>query len=309
MLNFLCAVPILLITAPALAQDVGTAAMTRPTFEPAPATTQPAATTPTSTMAADSTSPATHTGFVEFLSNRLAAYEPIYFIGGPERPNVKFQFSLRYQVINDDGPLAKAFPPIKGLNFAYSQTSFWDLQGESSPFLDTSYRPEVLLHYDEIVDPDKLKLFSRIGLQAGLQHESNGQEGLESRSVNYAYIRPMFTIGDREDGGFFITLAPRAQIYIGDLSENPDIRKYRGYGDLRLIVGQSGGLQAALIGRLGNDWENGSIQLDLSYPLRKLLYGNVDLYLHLQAFNGYGESLIDYDESDTVVRAGVSLVR
>lgn len=264
---------------------------------------------PTSTARDASNDPARYSGFVEYLTNRLAPYEPMYFVAGTEAPNVKFQVSLRYQLFNDDGPAARAFGPLKGLNFAYAQTSFWDTSAESAPFIDNSYRPEILLHYDDVVEPAKLRFLEHVGLQTGVQHESNGQAGDDSRSMNFVYVRPLFTVGERDDGGLFVTLAPRLHAYIGSMENNDDIADYRGYGDLRVIVGQGGGLQAAFIGRIGNEFDKGSVQMDLSFPLRKVLAGNVDLYLNLQVFNGYGESLINYDESDTSVRLGVALVR
>jgi outer membrane phospholipase A len=292
-------------------------AQTTQTTEPAragwethlPPQIDPARADATSTDPGNSTSPALHTGFVEFLSDRLAPFEPMYIVAGTERPNAKFQISLRYQIFNNDGGIAKTFPPLSGLNLAYSQTSFWDLKGKSKPFFDNSYRPELNLFYDDIVDPDELSFFSHIGLIAGVQHESNGDDGTDSRNMNFVYIRPMFTVGDRDNDGLFITFAPRVHTYFGDMSNNSDIERYRGYFDLRFIVGQGGGLQAAFTGRIGSGWDKGSIQMDLTYPLRKLLFGSVDFYADLQVFNGFGESLKEYDQSDTTVRIGVALVR
>lgn len=263
----------------------------------------------TSTSDERSTSPAQSTGLVEFLSERIAPWEPVYFVIGPERPNAKFQISLRYQVLNNDGPLARAVPALRGLNVAYSQTSFWDLSEDSHPFFDNSYRPEINLFYGDIVEPDRLNFFSHIGLIMGAQHESNGEDGVESRTMNFLYIRPIFTIGDRENEGWFVTVAPRFQAYFGDTASNPDIDEYRGFFELRTIMGQAGGLQAAFTGRLGSGWKNGSIQMDLTYPLRKIFAGNIDMYGNLQVFNGFGESLREYNESDTSVRLGIALIR
>jgi outer membrane phospholipase A len=55
-------------------------------------------------------------------------------------------------------------------------------------------------------------------------------------------------------------------------------------------------LQLATTLRKGTRSEAYSFQLDASYPLKKPTFGNLGGYLHLQYFNGYGESLIDYNE-------------
>ena len=97
--------------------------------------------------------------------------------------------------------------------------------------------------------------------------------------------------------------------YLSNLDDNPDIADYRGYGDLRIVTGWRGGFQLAAVGRMGNDWDKGALELDLSYPLRNITGGNLDLYLYGQFFTGYGESLLRYDDSDTTFRLGVALVR
>ena len=195
------------------------------------------------------------------------------------------------------------------MHVAYSQTSFWDLEGESKPFFDNSYRPELLWSADDLRLKMTPSVVSRLGMQAGLQHESNGKEGADSRSLNIAYIRPSFTFGDAKGDGLFLTFAPKAFAYIGDIGDNPDIKDYRGHFELRGIVGWQEGLQLSTIGRVGDDWDKGSVQFDLSYPLRKVFAGNIDLFLHAQYFNGFGESLLEYNESTSAFRLGVSLVR
>jgi outer membrane phospholipase A len=206
-------------------------------------------------------------------------------------------------------------PPLGGLYFAYSQTSFWDLGAASSPFFDNSYRPEVLLSYGDLLRDERPAWMRDLGIQVGVQHESNGQDGAESRSMNFVYVRPSITFGAPEveeaggRGGLFLTVAPRVHTYIGRLSDNPDVEDFRGYGDLRVTVGRRGGLQLAAIGRIGDDWDKGSLQLDLSYPLRPLLRNNIDVFLHAQFFTGYGESLLLYNDADTTFRIGVSLIR
>jgi phospholipase A1 len=248
-------------------------------------------------------------GIAQWVPGRFSGHEPIYFIYGTDQPNVKFQVSFKYQVLNPEGSLVQALPALGGVHLAYSQTSFWDLEGESKPFFDNSYRPEVLWSADDLRLEATPSVVSRLGLQVGLQHESNGRAGDDSRSMNTVYVRPTLTFGDADGDGLFLTVAPKLFAYVGDVDDNPDIKDYRGYGELRTVVGWQEGLQLSTLARLGDDWDKGSLQFDLSCPLRELSGRNADLYLHAQYFNGFGESLLNYNESTSVFRLGVSLVR
>lgn len=246
--------------------------------------------------------------FVEYFAQHFSGHEPIYFIGGWEVPNVKFQISFKYRLLNPEGSWTKALPFLGGMHVAYSQTSFWDLEGNSKPFFDSSYRPEFLFSYDNILSKNMhIPGVARLGLQTGLQHESNGKSGTDSRSLNIAYVRPVFVMG--KDDGLFLTVAPRVFTYIGDLDDNPDIKDFRGHVDMRVVAGWAAGFQAALIGRIGDDWDKGSLQLDLTYPLRAGLHGNMDIYFLAQFFTGYGESLLHYNDADNSFRLGFAIVR
>jgi phospholipase A1 len=244
-------------------------------------------------------------GFVHYFLNHFSGHEPMYFLVGGEAPAAKFQFSFKYRVFNPEGTLAEVFPPITGLHFAYSQTSFWDLSEPSVPFFDTSYRPEVLWSNDDMLPESWKPRGVTGGLQTGFQHESNGKADPDGRSVNTVYLRPMVVFGDRED--LFLTVAPTVWHYISQ-PDSPPLDNYRGHGDLRMVGGWTTGLQLAAIGRLGDQSGKGSLQLDLSYPLRGL-GANVDLFLHAQLFTGYGETLLFYDQYDTQFRVGFSLIR
>jgi phospholipase A1 len=253
-------------------------------------------------------------GFVEYFAKHFSAYEPVYFLVGNEKPNAKFQISFKYQLFNELASVVKTVPPLGGLHIGYSQTSFWDLKSDSKPFFDNSYRPELMLSYADLLpglaDEDDIGILRQLGLQISLQHESNGRDGSESRSINYFYVRPNFTFGDaaRDPRGLFLSVAPRFHVYL-DKEDNPDINDYRGYGDLRLTTGWRTGLQLAAIGRIGADGDKGSLELDLTYPLSALLQSNIDAFLHAQLFTGYGESLLEYNESDTTFRLGFSFIR
>ncbi len=242
----------------------------------------------------------------QFLKEHFFGYEPFYFVAGTESPNSKFQISLRYQILNSQGPLAQEIPALKGLNVAYTQTSLWDWNAPSAPFLDSSYKPEALYLWQR-VDRGHWADWFRLDLQGGLQHESNGKAGADSRSLNILYLRPTAIFG--RDDTFQLTLSPRVWCYVGGLEDNPDLPDFRGYADLRTILGWQRGLQLSATGRLGDDGNRGSLQLDLSYPMMRLLSGSFSVYLYAQYFTGYGESLLLYNQRSHALRAGFALFR
>ena len=241
-----------------------------------------------------------------FFKEHISGYQPFYFIAGTESPNAKFQFSFKYQLLNQNGALAEAAPVLRGAHFGYTQTSLWDWNQASAPFLDSSYKPELLYTWEKVVGGQPTNWF-RLDLQPGFQHESNGKADADSRSLNTAYLQPTLTLG-RPDR-FQLVLQPRVWAYLGDLSDNPDLAHYRGNAELRAIVGWQRGLQLSSLGRLGNSGNRGSVQLDLTYPMMSLLSGSFSVYLHAQYFIGYGESLLLYRDRSSAFRFGFSLYR
>ena len=288
-----------------------------PNTAPPPATTSPDAPPrgPLEAVVQQDPNYKSELGLVEYLDNRIKPHEPVYIIAGDEEVSTKFQFSFKYQMFNPEGPVAQKVPALGGIYFAYSQTSLWDLGEDSSPFYDTSYRPEVLLSYEKLdrffVESNgdrSLPDWLTFSAQGGLRHESNGKDGDLSRSWNIVYVRPIVTVA--ADNGWFLTLAPTVFTYVYDLSDNPDIRDYRGHVELRAVMGQAGGIQLAATGRMSDSGtQRGSLELDLTVPIRKLSLGNFDVYFHTQYFMGYGETPITYDESTSALRFGISLVR
>ena len=111
------------------------------------------------------------------------------------------------------------------------------------------------------------------------------------------------------NGDTRLTVAPRAWFYAGDLSDNPDIRRYRGNAGLFVEIGEENGLRLSTSSRFNFGSGKGSIAADLSYPLRRLLGGGPDFYLFGQTFTGYGENLLDYTRRMKRLRIGLALVR
>jgi outer membrane phospholipase A len=234
----------------------------------------------------------------------VSVYEPVYFVvGGDGGLNAKFQISLRFRLFDDHGRLARRLPWIDDLYLSFSQTALWDLGELSKPFMDSSYRPR--LFYAIYVLARYFDGALRFGIESGIGHESNGKEGDDSRSYNMLYARPTLTLGDPD--GFRAYFAPLAHNYIA-ASDNPDIAHYRGYVDWLFGVGSKGGLDFWGVLRKGTRSDYGSVELNASYPLSKLSGGDLTGWLMLQYFNGYGESLLDYNRKiDSQVRLGIAI--
>ncbi len=240
------------------------------------------------------------------LLGHFSAYEPMYFIAGPEKPVIKFQFSFKYRLFNEDAPLVKAVPLLGGLHFAYTQLCLWELDQPDDTFFDTNYMPE-FFYSNEDIKAIHIPGVTELGLQTGYGHDSNGTSGANHRSMNILFFRPIIDFGDPDNLHFYI--APKLFVYIFGLTSNPDIAKYRGYCDLRMVAGWRQGLELSFLGRIGSDYNKGSVQFDLSFPVRDILYHNLDLYIDAQYFNGYNESLLTYNRRTQAFRIGLALTR
>lgn len=238
--------------------------------------------------------------FLEYLS----AYEPIYAVYGPGTNSAaRVQLSFKYQLFGSRAREEEHASVRDGLYFAYTQRMFWDLDAKSSPFRNIDYQPELFY----LSQPVALAGKATASGQIGLRHESNGRDGDASRSINSIYVTPMvaFPLG----GDWRMTVAPRAWVFVGDRSDNPDIRRYRGNGSLFMEVGEDNGLRLSTSTRFSLSNGKGAISADLSYPLRRILGGGPGFYLFGQSFHGYGENLLDYDRRTTRFRVGLAVVR
>ncbi len=235
----------------------------------------------------------------------LSEHEPMYFVAGSRGPTTaRFQLSFKYRIFDPDGwvtdlPLGQA---LTGLHFGYTQTSLWDLSGDSKPFRDTSYKPSF---FYELGPYRRIGSRHTVSAQAGYEHQSNGRDGTDSRSIDTLFIKPSW----RWDIDTNTHLAASVKVfdYISKDANNRDIRDYRGFTLLNLRYGNDDGW---LVQAEGYPGSKGSLQLDLSYRLKRLLLADAGGFLHFQYFNGYGESLIDYNRSGPAqFRIGFSIVR
>ena len=234
-----------------------------------------------------------------FLGN-LSAYDPIYAVYGPGTDSdAKIQISFKYQLFGSSSVLER--PWEAGLHFAYTQRLYWNLGRKSSPFRNVDYMPELVY----IVPPQPISSDSALGGKIGVRHESNGRDGIASRSLNTVYIQPVANV---PIGKYRLSIGPRLWAFVGDLSDNADVRRYRGNTGLFAEFGTDDGLRITTNSRFNLGSGKGSIDATASYPLNRLL-PQLNLYVFGQGFAGYGENLLDYDRRQTRLRLGIGIVR
>jgi len=242
-----------------------------------------------------------------FLVDGLSPYKPIYFLGGVDPTDAKFQISFKYQLFNNKGDWAKHNHWLRGFHLAYTQVSFWDLAGDSRPFEDTNFMPEVFYGLKDL----ELKFLPgdpTVDLQAGFQHESNGRDGLDSRSLNIIYGRAAYRHGFGLN--WFAKISGELWSYTGDLEDNPDIADFRGHSSFRLTAGHEKGVQLSAYrrGRIGQG--KSSYLFDLTFPFATPgTQKRLNFNLHAQLFTGYGENLLTYKQKETRFRLGLGLYR
>lgn len=233
----------------------------------------------------------------------LSAYQPIYGVAGfGTNTNVKLQISFKYQLFGEQGAFGGGRSVLDGLQFAYTQRMYWDTQRSSLPFRNLDFQPELLYRLQSRARDDR----PTYGLTLGLRHESNGRDGADSRSVNLAYVEPTLA---GKIGSYDVSIGPRAWFYYGGQTGNEDIERYRGYTGLSLAIGRDDGIRLNSSSRYNVGTGKGSTQLDASYPLNRLVWEGLNLYLYGQVFTGYGENMLDYNRQVTRARLGIAIVR
>lgn len=213
-----------------------------------------------------------------------------------DRTEVKFQFSFKINIIES------FYKDYLRLSFAYTNLSYWQLYNkkDSAPFRETNHEPDLFLEYKPSgVSSTKGKTFYRLGIV----HQSNGQDVELSRSWNRLYAQIItdikysvlsFTVWDR------LHEKPKRSPddFRGD--ENPEITKFLGHFELRNTTKYKN-LSVSVLLRNNLRKENkGAVEASVSFPINGKFKG------YIQYFNGYGESLIDYDSS--IQRIGIGVV-
>lgn len=206
---------------------------------------------------------------------------------------VKFQLSLKSKLWED------VIGDFSDLWFGYTQSSRWQLYNasESRPFRETDYQPELMLAFRT-----NYSLLGWTGRLATINftHESNGRAIPLSRSWNRIVTQIGF---DRP--GWTVMLRPWWRVHEARSSDdNPDIEDFMGRGEVMVTRTWEGHEISAMFRHSlrGGDRSHGAVELNWAFPIHGELKG------YVQYFNGYGESLIDYNHSASYFGIGVSLI-
>jgi len=210
---------------------------------------------------------------------------------GLDPVEAKLQLSFKVKAIEG------VFDERADLWVGFTGTSYWQAYNSSisASFRETNYEPEAMLVFR--TDYNLAGLRGRF-INLGLVHQSNGRpEGL-SRSWNRVYAQFGF-----ERGNFALLVRPWARIPENAADDdNPDIEDYLGNGDLLATYRNGGNAYSILLrNNLKSASNRGAVQVDWSFPLNGRLRG------YVQYFNGYGETLIDYNHRQQTLGIGVSL--
>jgi phospholipase A1 len=212
-----------------------------------------------------------------------------------ENDDVEAQFQVSIKV-----PLAIGwFGGRADLYTAYTNRSFWQAYNldNSQPFRETNHEPEIWLQFSN--DWNVLGFTNSVNA-FGYVHQSNGQRGDLSRGWDRLFANFIFGKGD-----LVVSLKPWVWLNKNDdTSDNQDIDEYMGNGEIMVGYERNGNVFTAMLrNQIESGFDRGTVQLAWSFPLFDYSY----LKGYVRYFNGYGESLIDYNNKVNSLGVGISI--
>ena len=215
---------------------------------------------------------------------------------GLEPVEVTFQISLKTSLNQKDLLFAN-----DSLSLGITLQAWWQLYSSdlSSPFRESNYQPEVFYLVPLLWGP----FGGNIAMLVGLEHQSNGQVQGLSRSWNRVYAAMIY-----ERGEFVASIHPWYRIpekakespELAKGDDNPDISDFMGHGDIKLGW-RNYKYEFAMLARGNPSTGKGAIKLGMTFPFFARLKGYVEY------FNGYGDSLIDYNHRQQRLGLGIAL--
>ena len=209
--------------------------------------------------------------------------------------NVETQFQISAKV-----PLAIGLLGGRAdLYAAYTNRSFWQSYNtdNSQPFRETNHEPELWVQF---ANDWQVLGFTNSVNAFGYVHQSNGQRGELSRGWDRIFGN--FIVSKN---GFVMGIKPWVWLNKhANSSDNPDIDRYMGHGELTFAYKRNGHVFTTMLrNQLESGFDRGAVQMSWSFPL--LDYSYLKGYVHY--FNGYGESLIDYNNKVQTLGVGISV--
>ncbi len=209
----------------------------------------------------------------------------------------KYQISVKLPIYQEDFSSS-------GLYMGFTAVSYWQVYNSeaSKPFRETNYEPEVYYSWRNELSFAGFK-FNQI--RFGVSHQSNGQSGLRSRSWNRIFASAMFS----DDDSFYHIKAwyrikedKKDDLFDSAGDDNPDITTFMGHTEFGYgtKLGKFN-VMALVRNNLKTSDNKGSVELNLSYPI------NTKYDFLLQYFNGYGDSLVDYNRHQQRIGVGIQL--
>lgn len=205
--------------------------------------------------------------------------------GSLDEEEIKFQVSFQM-------PLATGlFGGNTDLLFGYTGTAWWQLFNKpaDNPFRETNYEPEVFFRNYSQANVLGLDFTS---WEFGINHQSNGQTGALSRGWDRLIGSTAVELTDD------LVVGVRAWHILRRQDTNADLYRYMGYGDIGVGWVPNRHTFTALYRPAT---EGHAVQLTWSYPISRYLR------VYAQYWNGYGESLIDYNVRTKRWGIGLSL--
>jgi phospholipase A1 len=201
---------------------------------------------------------------------------------------IKFQISIRSLLLNN-------LPFDAQLYAAYTNQSHWQAynDNDSRPFRETNHQPELFVDFP--IDK-RYRGITLNTLRFAFNHQSNGRSGVISRSWNRLYAELLLSTK-------YSQVNLRSWFQVTDEEDNPDIQDFLGNF-------QIDGLRK--IGKHQLHWKarhnlksDGKGAFELGWSRR--IGGREDVRWYLQYFNGYGESLIDYNRKTERIGLGFKI--
>lgn len=223
--------------------------------------------------------------YIVFGRARTADGSPAF---SGNRLDTKFELGLTFNLFEEITNLTFLAP----LGFGYSQRSWWDVSEDSQPFAEHNYNPEVFWRFDQPSRP-LAGNFPFVDI-VGIEHQSNGLQGSDSRSWDRAYVQKEFDVLP----GFSVDL--KLWRVIGDEATNKDIADYLGQGAATFKYSPNDRTQLRLRVIKGDEVEKYSYQFDVSYRRPW-----VNSAFFISYYEGYGEALISYNRKTRSLRAGL----